>query len=67
MPEGRWTKPSGHAPKHLHDELAGDYRDMIYANTAAEVQARRDAFLKKCRLKCRAVADSLGSSFKRNG
>jgi transposase-like protein len=49
----------GHAPKHLHDELAEDYHDMIYADTAAKVQTRRDAFLKKWRLKCRAVADSL--------
>jgi len=27
----------GHAPKHMHDELTEDYRDMIYAETAAEV------------------------------
>lgn len=46
-----------HAPRHLHDELTEDYRDMIYANTAAEV--RRKAFLRKWRLKCQAVADSL--------
>ncbi len=25
-----------HAPKHMHEELGNDYRDMIYANTAAE-------------------------------
>ena len=49
----------GHAPKHLHDELTEDYRDMIYAETAAEVENRRKAFLRKWRLKCRAVADSL--------
>ena len=49
----------GHAPKHLHDELTEDYRDMIYAGTAAEVETRRKAFLRKWRLKCRAVADSL--------
>ena len=49
----------GHAPKHLHDELTEDYRDMIYAGTAAESETRRQAFLKKWRLKCRAVADSL--------
>jgi transposase-like protein len=49
----------GHAPKHLHDELTEDYRDMIYADTAAEVETRRKAFLKKWRLKCRAVAESL--------
>lgn len=32
---------------------------MIYADTAAEVEKRRKAFLRKWRLKCRAVADSL--------
>ena len=32
---------------------------MIYAGTAKEVAARRKAFLRKWRLKCRAVADSL--------
>ena len=48
-----------HAPKRLHDELSNDYRDMIYAETAAEVEARRKAFLRKWQLKCRAVAESL--------
>lgn len=48
-----------HAPKRLHDELTEDYRDMVYAETAAEVEAKRKAFLRKWRLKCRAVADSL--------
>jgi transposase-like protein len=32
---------------------------MIHAETAREVQARRTACLRKWRLKCRAVADSL--------
>jgi transposase-like protein len=49
----------GHAPKHMHDELTEDYRDMIYADTAADIEVRRKAFLRKWRLKCRAVADSL--------
>jgi len=49
----------GHAPKHLHDELTEDYRDMIYAETAEEIEKRRLAFLRKWRLKCRAVAESL--------
>ena len=49
----------GHAPKTMHDELTEDYRDMIYAGTAAEIEARRKVFLRKWRLKCRAVADSL--------
>ena len=49
----------GHAPKRMQDELTEDYRDMIYADTAAEVEARHGAFLRKWRLKCRAVADSL--------
>jgi putative transposase len=48
-----------HAPKHLHDELTADYRNMIYADTAAGIETRHKAFLRKWRLKCRAVADSL--------
>lgn len=34
-------------------------RDMIYADTAAEIEMRRKAFLRKWRLKGQAVADSL--------
>ena len=49
----------GHAPKHMHDELSEDYRDMIYADSATEIEKRRKAFLRKWHLKCRAVADSL--------
>lgn len=48
-----------HAPKHLHEEIGADYRDMIYAETAQEVMRRRRAFVRKWRLRCRAVADSL--------
>jgi putative transposase len=48
-----------HAPKKLADEVSADYTDMIYAKTAKEVDAKRKAFLRKWRLKCRAVADSL--------
>jgi transposase-like protein len=32
---------------------------MIYAETAAEIEAKRKSFLRKWRLKCQAVADSL--------
>ena len=32
---------------------------MIYAETKAEIVTRRKAFLRKWRLKCKAVADSL--------
>jgi putative transposase len=48
-----------HAPDKLHGEISADYQDMIYAATAKEVEQRRKAFLRKWRLKCRAVADSL--------
>jgi putative transposase len=48
-----------HAPERLHEEISADYTDMIYAETAKEIEARRKAFLRKWRLKCRAVADSL--------
>ena len=46
----------------MHDELSEDYRDMIYADTASEVETRRKAFVRKWRLKCRAVADSLAEA-----
>jgi transposase-like protein len=49
----------GHAPQRLHEEISADYNDMIYATAAAEVEQRRRAFIRKWRLKCKAVADSL--------
>jgi putative transposase len=48
-----------HAPEALHDEITADYTDMIYAATLKEIEQRHRAFLRKWRLKCRAVADSL--------
>ncbi len=52
-------EPAGPAPYALHEEVAADYTDTIYAATAKEVQARRKAFLRKWRLRCPAVAASL--------
>src|SRR3712207_923953 len=49
-----------HAPEALHEEVSADYTDMIYAATPKEIEARRRAFLRKWRLKCRAVADKIG-------
>ena len=54
-----------HAPKKLYDEISADYADMIYANTAQEVEAKRKAFLRKWRLRCRPVADSLEEAGKK--
>src|SRR5215472_5150187 len=48
-----------HAPQRLHEEVSADYNDMIYATSAAEIEVRRRAFLRKWRLKCKGVADSL--------
>lgn len=48
-----------HAPETMHEELSTDYNDMIYGASAKEIEAKRRAFLRKWRLKCRAVADSL--------
>ena len=48
-----------HAPKRLYDEITADYTDMIYAATVEEIEERRQAFLRKWRLRHRAVADSL--------
>src|SRR5216683_2959721 len=54
-----------HAPERLHEEISADYNDMIYAATREEIEARRKAFIRKWRLKHRAVADSLQEEFKR--
>ncbi len=48
-----------HAPDALHEEISADYTDMIYAETAKDVQTRRKAFLRKWRLRCPAVVTSL--------
>src|ERR1700720_249445 len=48
-----------HAPPRLHEEVSADYNDMIYAASATEIEERRRAFIRKWRLKCKAVADSL--------
>lgn len=48
-----------HAPERLHEEIGADYADMIYAATPEEIETRRKAFVRKWRLKHRAVADSL--------
>jgi putative transposase len=48
-----------HAPKHLHDEIKADFNDMMHAKAAAEVVAKRKAFLAKWKLRCRPVAASL--------
>jgi len=47
------------APERLHEEITADYTDMIYAATPKEIETRRKAFIRKWRLKHRAVADSL--------
>jgi transposase-like protein len=48
-----------HAPPRLHEEVSADYTDMIYATSPTEIAQRRRAFIRKWRLKCKAVADSL--------
>jgi transposase-like protein len=48
-----------HAPERLHEEITADYNDMVYAATREEMEVRRKAFIRKWRLKHRAVADSL--------
>ncbi|MGY3611278.1 IS256 family transposase [Bradyrhizobium sp. Lot11] len=48
-----------HAPERLHEEITSDYNDMIYATTPEEIAVRRKAFIRKWRLKHRAIADSL--------
>jgi putative transposase len=54
-----------HAPERLHEEVSADYNDMIYAQSRQEIEANRKAFIRKWRLKCRAVADSLEEAAER--
>jgi transposase-like protein len=46
------------APAKLREEVAEDFRRMMYADTAAAVAKERAAFTKKWRLRCSAVAKS---------
>jgi transposase-like protein len=47
------------APAHLREELAEDYRRMVYADSCEAVQHARASFLRKWRLRCKAVVNSL--------
>jgi putative transposase len=47
------------APVRQREEVAEDYRRVLYAETAALVQQRRASFVKKWKLQCPAVAQSI--------
>jgi transposase-like protein len=47
------------APARLREELTEDYRRMIYGETVAAVEQGRGRFIKKWRLRCPAVVESL--------
>jgi hypothetical protein len=55
----KYRKLLAHAPSQLHDEISDDYNDMIFATTKQEIEAKRKSFIRKWRLKCLAVADTL--------
>src|SRR6058998_3989912 len=38
-----------HAPDRLHEEISADYKDMVYADTKQEIEAKRTAFIRKWR------------------
>ena len=46
------------APAHLREELAEDYRRMIYAPSREAVEQARVGFLRKWKLRCKAVSAS---------
>ncbi|MGA2411637.1 MAG: IS256 family transposase [Candidatus Binataceae bacterium] len=46
------------APAHLREELAEDYRRMIYALSREAVEQARVGFLRKWKLRCKAVSTS---------
>ena len=47
------------APARLREELTEDYRRMIYGETVVAVEQARTRFIKKWRLRCPAVVESL--------
>jgi putative transposase len=47
------------APAHLREEVAEDYRRMMYGKSREAVEGARRGFLKKWRLRCAVVAASL--------
>jgi transposase-like protein len=47
------------APTHLREELAEDYRRMIYAENRQAVERARAAFVRKWKLRCQAAVRSL--------
>ena len=50
------------APAHLREELAEDYRRMIYARTCGAVAQARIAFTRKSQLRCKAVSTSFAEA-----
>jgi putative transposase len=46
------------APAHLREELAEDYRRMVYGDNREAVEHERARFLRKWRLRCKAVVSS---------
>jgi len=47
------------APAHLREEVAEDYRRMMYGKNREVVESARRSFLKKWRLRCAVVAASV--------
>lgn len=48
-----------HAPERLREEIAADYNAMMYSASREEILQRRKAFVRKWRIKCWAVVNSL--------
>ena len=46
------------APAHLREELAEDYRRMIYAESREAIEQARRGFVRKWKLRCQAVYQS---------
>ena len=50
------------APTRMQEELAGDYRRMIYADNRQAVEQERQRFVKKWKLLCPVVIDSFNEA-----
>ena len=53
------SQPAAHVPERLRAEVTADYNAMMYSASREESLQRRNAFLRKWRVKCWCIANSL--------
>ena len=59
MRQPQTLESTGQGARHLREELAEDYRRMIYADSSEAVEQARRGFARKWKLRCQAVSQSV--------